>query len=431
MKIDLAYGRTGISVDLPDTLDIHVINKNDLPVLPDQQAAVWDALAAPIGCAPLQSLARGRASACILICDVTRPVPNHLFLGPMIRQLLAAGVPAAGITVLVATGLHRPNEGAELRELIGDDWVLETVRVENHFARDSSAHVDLGRTRTRGTPVLLDRRFVEADLRIATGLVEPHFMAGYSGGRKVVAPGIAHERTIRTFHTARFMEDPAATQCNLEGNPLHEEQAEIIRMLGDVYGLNTVLDGERRLIHVNFGEIMASHLKAVAVARAACTVAVDRHFNTVLTSAAGYPLDRTYYQTVKGMVTPMDIMAQGASLIIASDCSEGLGSAEYRQAQQRLIEQGPGAFIEAILTRDLAAIDEWQSEMQTKSMRRGEITLYSEGLPEADASLTGIGRTRSLADAVMASVTRSGDRSVAVIPEGPYVIPQYLPAPAS
>ena len=256
-------------------------------------------------------------------------------------------------------------------------------------------------------------------------------MAGYSGGRKVVAPGIAHERTIRTFHSARFMEDPAATQCNLEGNPLHEEQAEIIRMLGDVYGLNTVLDGERRLIHVNFGEIMASHLKAVAVARAACTVAVDRHFNTVLTSAAGYPLDRTYYQTVKGMVTPMDIMAQGASLIIASDCSEGLGSAEYRQAQQRLIEQGPGAFIEAILTRDLAAIDEWQSEMQTKSMRRGEITLYSEGLPEADASLTGIGRTRSLADAVMASVTRSGDRSVAVIPEGPYVIPQYLPAPAS
>lgn len=338
---------------------------------------------------------------------------------------MAAGMPSDGITVLVATGLHRPNEGEELRQLIGDDWVQNTVRVDNHFARDDAAHVHLGYTSTRSTPVLLDRRFVDADLRIATGLVEPHFMAGYSGGRKVVAPGIAHERTIRTFHSARFMEDPAATQCNLEGNPLHEEQAEIIRMLGDVYGLNTVLDGERRLVHVSFGEIMASHLSAVTVAREVCTVAVDRRFSTVLTSAAGHPLDNTYYQTVKGMVTPLDIMTQGASLVIASECAEGLGSAEYREAQRRLIEQGQDRFIEGILSKDLAAIDEWQTEMQTKSMRHVDITLYSDGLSEADHALTGVRRASTLAEAVMASVKRSGDRCVAVIPEGPYVIPRY------
>ena len=124
-------------------------------------------------------------------------------------------------------------------------------------------HVDLGVTATRGTPVKLDRRFVEADLRIATGLVEPHFMAGWSGGRKVIAPGVAGTRPIRTFHTARFMEDPLAVQCNLDGNPLHEEQLEIVRMLGEVYALNTVIDEDRDLVYVNFGEIIASHLAAV------------------------------------------------------------------------------------------------------------------------------------------------------------------------
>ena len=176
---------------------------------------------------------------------------------------MAGGISPASITILVATGLHRPNEGAELVELVGDSWVLENGRVENHFALDDAAHVDLGATATRRTPVKLDRRFVEANLRIATGLVEPHFMAGWPGGRKVIASGLAHHQTIRTFHSARFMEDPLAIQCNLVGNPLHEAQFEIVRMLGAVYALNTVLDEARDLVHVTFGEIIQSHLQAV------------------------------------------------------------------------------------------------------------------------------------------------------------------------
>ena len=175
-------------------------------------------------------------------------------------------------------------------------------------------------------PVKLDRRLVEADLKIATGLVEPHFMAGWSGGRKVIAPGVAHKDTITTFHSARFMEHPNATSCNLDGNPLHETQLEIVAMLGGALALNTVIDEERRLSFVNFGEIVASHLDAVRHMREYAEVAVAERFSTVVTSAAGYPLDKTYYQTVKGMVTPMDILAPGGDLIIASSCSEGMGS---------------------------------------------------------------------------------------------------------
>jgi nickel-dependent lactate racemase len=421
--VDILYGESGLRVPLPTGARATVIGKRPLPKLPDPAAAVRQALDHPVGARPFAALAKGRRSACILICDITRPVPNALFLRPLIEGLLAGGMARERITVLVATGLHRPNEGAELAELVGDPWVLEHVRVENHFARDAAAHVDLGVTRGRGTPVKLDRRFVEADLRIATGLVEPHFMAGYSGGRKVIAPGVAHEDTIRTFHSARFMEDPAAIQCNLRGNPLHEEQLEIVRMLGEVYAVNTVIDEGRDLAHVNFGEVIESHLASVAFVADSVRVPVGRRFATVVTSAAGHPLDKTYYQTVKGMVTPLDILAPGGTLIVASACSEGFGSHEFRAAQERLRALGADAFLRSLLAKRFADVDEWQTEMQLKSMRAGRIELYTTGLDADEHALTCVDTVDSIEAAVAAALERSGDPALAVIPEGPYVVP--------
>ena len=269
----------------------------------------------------------------------------------------------------------------------------------------------------------LDRRFVEADLRIATGLVEPHFMAGYSGGRKVIAPGIAHADTIRTFHSARFMEDPLAVQCNLAGNPLHEEQLEIVRMLGELYAVNTVIDDDRDLVHVNFGEVIASHLEAVAFVAESIRVPIGRRFKTILTSAAGHPLDKTYYQTIKGMVTPLDILEPGGTLIVASACSEGFGSPEFRDAQARLRTLGPDAFLSSLLAKRFADVDEWQTEMQLKSTRVARVQLYTTGLDAEERSLTGVDSIAAVDAAVADALASAGDASVAVIPEGPYVVP--------
>ena len=424
MFVELLYGRRGLPVRFPSGCDLTVIRKPPMPLLHDAGDAVARALAEPVAAAPLRHLAAGCRTACILVCDITRPVPNALFLRPIIERLMSAGVPRSGIVVLVATGLHRPNKGDELARVIGDAWVLDNVRVENHFARNDDDHVDLGVTSPRATPVKLDRRFVEADLRIATGLVEPHFMAGYSGGRKVVVPGVAHEDTIRTLHNARFMGDPAATQANLDGNPLHEEQLEIVRMLGDAYALNVVIDEERRLSFVNFGEIVASHLAAVEFAHRHCTVSLPRRFNTVVTSAAGYPLDQTYYQTVKGMVTPMDILEDDGTLIVASACAEGFGSRDFRAAQERLTRHGPDRFLRDIGGKSRADIDEWQTQMQTKPQRAATVQLFTEGLDAAERALTGVELVASVSDAVAASIARSGDPAVAVIPEGPYVVPR-------
>jgi len=427
MQVELNYGRDKLPIDLSDSLQVRVVRKPVMPVLSDPEAEVLSALAEPVGTAPLAELARTARSAAIAICDITRPVPNSLFLRPLIHTLIKAGIAARNIVVLVATGLHRPNLGTELEKLVGDPWVLRTVRVENHYATSDEDHLLLGRTRTRGTVVRLDKRFVDADLKIATGLVEPHFMAGYSGGRKVIAPGLAQAETIMTFHNARFMADPNASNCNFDGNPLHEEQLEIVKMLGGALALNTVIDEERQLSFVNFGEIVASHHAAVEFSRRYSEVPVPRRFHTVVTGAAGYPLDATYYQTVKGMVGPIDILAPGGRLIIASECSEGIGSAEFVEAQRRLIQLGPDRFLQSILLKSHAAIDEWQTQMQLKAMSQGSIHLYSTGLDEAQHALTGVTRIDSVSSAVGDSVEASGDNAVAVIPEGPYVIPFYRP----
>ena len=425
MNITLNYGRDGLEVTLPDEADVTVIRKPPMPLVDQPTDAVIKALGDPVGTAPLSELAKNAGSACIVICDITRPVPNGLFLQPMIEILMASGISADRITVLVATGLHRPNEGDELAELVGDPWVLETVRVQNHFARNDEDHVSLGVTATRGTVVRLDRRIVESDLKIATGLVEPHFMAGYSGGRKVIAPGIAHAETITTFHSARFMADPNAANCVFQNNPLHEEQLEIIRMLGGALALNTVIDEQRRLSFVNFGEILSSHTAAVDYVRTYCEVPVNKRFGTVVTSAAGYPLDTTYYQTVKGMVGAMEILQPGGNLIIASECSEGIGSREFADAQRRLVELGPDEFLESILKKSHASIDEWQTQMQLKPMAIGNVHLVTSGLSKKELALTGVNIATSVEEAITHSLGTSADRSIAVIPEGPYLVPFY------
>lgn len=421
-NVSISYGTGHLTVALPENARPTILRKVVLPKLSQPKQSIIETFDNPIGSQSLRAAAQKASSACILICDITRPVPNGLFLRPMIETIMAAGIPKDQISVVVATGLHRPNEGEELAELVGCPWVLENIRVENHFARDDNAHVDLGPT-ARGTPVKIDRRFVDADLRIVTGLIEPHFMAGWSGGRKVVAPGVAHHETIRTFHSARFMEDPAAIQCNLKANPLHEEQLEVVRKIGDILALNTVLDEDRDLVYVNFGEVIESHLAAVAMINDATTFPVGRRFKTILTSSAGYPLDKTYYQTVKGMVTPMDILEPGGTLIIASECSEGFGSPEFRDAQRRMIELGPQRFLETLLSKSFAEIDEWQTEMQLKPMRLGNVMLYTTGLNEEDKRLTGVETIDNLEEAIRTCLQLHNDPDIAIIPEGPYIVP--------
>ena len=424
-SVSIRYGKGELHVRLPMGCEATIIRKPDMPVLQDPIYAIRDALMNPVDAPSLAELAKGVRRACLVICDITRPVPNGPILKGLIEQLRDSGVSLERITILIATGLHRPNLGKEMREVVGDDWVYNSVRVENHFARDRQWMVDLGKTPTDGIPVILNRHLVDADLRIAIGLVEPHFMAGYSGGRKVIAPGVAGEETIRTFHNHRFMADPLSCNGNLISNPLHRGQLEILKVIGKSYAINTVIDEARRMSFVNFGDCEKSHLESVAFVKRYAEVPLDRQFKTIVTSAAGYPLDKTYYQTVKGMVAPIQILADGGQMIIASACEEGLGSHEFRASQSHLLSLGKQGFLDRIRPMPFADVDGWQTHMLLRTLAVGNVSLFSEGLTGNDRELTGVQMVESIEDTIAASISHSGDKAIAIIPEGPYVIPTH------
>lgn len=421
-EVKLLYGKNGITLNIQDDWNANIIRKPLMPIINDISGEVNKALNNPINSLSIDKISSEGKSVCILVCDITRPVPNKLFLKQIIIKFINAGISADNILIIIATGLHRPASQDEINEIIGSSWVLKNIKIENHFARDDSMHKNLGTTK-QGNIVKLDKRFVDADIKIATGLVEPHFMAGYSGGRKVIAPGIAHADTITTFHSARYMENPNATSCNLINNPLHEDQLEIVNMIGQVYAINCVIDEERNLSYINFGEIISSHMKAVNFVSSFAKVKCNNSYNTIITSAAGAPLDGTFYQTVKGMVTPLEILKKGGDLIITSECSEGLGSEEFIASQKKLLEIGPNKFLENILKKDFAAIDEWQTEMEIKSLIKGNIFLFSEGLSEKDKLYTGVNIINDIAKTIDESIKRHNNNNIAIIPEGPYVIP--------
>src|SRR3954471_14493859 len=249
MQVDLAFAESGITVDLPEGFRYCILEEKTAKPLADWRTALEMALDEPIGTRPLQDLARGKRSAAISVCDITRPAPNEKVLPPLLRRLEAAGIPRNGITILIATGLHRPATDEEIRKICGAE-VASKYKIINHDARDLLSHRHLGSTKS-GTPVYIEERFIAADLHISLGFIEPHLMLGFSGGRKLVAPGLAAQETIKVLHSPKFMRDIRTKEGSIDDNPLHDELLEISRMAGHSFILDVALargEGGQRLI---------------------------------------------------------------------------------------------------------------------------------------------------------------------------------------
>jgi len=424
MRIRLDYGRNGLEVELPDRNVVKCLGYRPAEPLADPVAAVAEQLASPIGCPPLAELARGRRSACVVISDVTRPAPNRSILPPLLQTLEASGIPRGKILVLVATGMHRPNVGEELVEMVGRP-VVERYRIENHDGRDRSSHTFLGES-PRGVPVWIDSRYLEAELKVTTGLIEPHFMAGFSGGRKLVCPGLAAWETIRVWHSPRFIEHPQARTGVLQGNPIHEENTWIARRAGCDFIVNVALDDRRRLLDVVAGDMEQAFLEGVRFVSRLVTDRISQPVDVVITSSAGYPLDATFYQSVKGMVAACPIVKPGGTIILAARISEGLGSPEF----QKLLDDHDtlDAFMERILETDCLVIDQWQLEELAKVRRKAEVKVVTEGLGAETLRRCFVEPAPSVEAAVAEALDRYGhDASLAVIPKGPYVIAEVAP----
>ncbi len=421
MRVRLEYGRTGLEVELPDNRVTRTLAYKQAPPLPDPQGELLRCLAVPTGTPPLAELARGRKSACILICDITRPVPNELILSPLLATLESAGIPRDQITILIATGLHRPNEGDELVELVGPR-IAAIYRVENHFGQELGQHVYLGES-PRGVPIWIDRRYVEADLKIATGLIEPHLMAGFSGGRKLICPGIAALETVKVWHGPQFLEHPKADCGFLDGNPVHEENTWIGRHTGCDFIVNVVIDSARRPLKFVAGDMEAAFLEGVEFVRQVVVDTVAEPVDVVVTSSAGYPLDTTFYQTVKGMTGALPIVKQGGTIIVAASITEGIGSPQFESLfREHATLEG---FVERILEKDYFVMDQWQLEELAKVRRKARVKVVTDGLPADVLNGLFVEAAGSVEQAVAESLAEYGPKAtLAVIPKGPYVLAQ-------
>jgi lactate racemase len=420
MRITLDYGRTGLEVTLPGDRVVGPLAIRPAPALADPAAAVADALTRPIGTPPLAQLARGRTNACVLVCDVTRPVPNRVILPPLLRTLEEQGIARTDILILVATGLHRPNEGAELDEMLGPD-IARSYRVENHHGKVLDEHDFLGVT-PRGVPVYLDRRYVRADLKITTGLIEPHLMAGYSGGRKVICPGIAALETVKVWHGPAFLEHPRADCGFLDGNPVHEENTRIAWMAGCDFIVNVCLDGQRRVTWVGAGHMEEAWREGVRFVEQVVRVPVAAPCDVVVTSGAGYPLDTTWYQAVKGLTGALPIVKPGGTIVLAVSLTEGVGSPEF----QHVLADNPDlkVFKQRILGTDYFYLDQWQVEELAKVVERCKVKVVSDGLPAEALRRCHAEPAATVEQAVADSLAEYGPQArVAVIPKGPYVLP--------
>jgi nickel-dependent lactate racemase len=420
MRVTLDYGRTGLDVDLPDERVVGPLAIRATVPLADPEAAIADALSRPIGTPSLAQLARGRRNACILVCDITRPVPNRLILPPLLRTLEVQGIARKDILILIATGLHRPNEGAELVEVLGAE-IAANYRIENHHGKNLEEHDYLGET-PNSVPIYLDRRYLRADLKITTGLIEPHLMAGYSGGRKVICPGIAALETVKVWHGPRFLEHPKADSGIVAGNPVHEENTRIAQIAGCDFIVNVCLDGQRRVTWVGAGDMIGAWEEGVRFVEQVVKVPVPEALDVVITSCAGYPLDTTWYQAVKGLTGALPIVKQGGTIIMAASLTEGLGSPEF----QRLIADNPDLdlFKERILGKDYFIMDQWQLEELAKVVARCRVKVVTDGLPAETLRRCHVEPAASVEEALAESLREYGPKArVAVIPKGPYVLP--------
>lgn len=423
MKLTLDYGRTGLTVELPADRVVGPLAIRDVPALDDPERDVAAALEQPIGTRALRQIAQGRSDACILICDITRPVPNRTILRPMLKVLQEAGIPRDRTLILVATGLHRPSTPVEKEEMLGAE-IVAGYPVEDHYGTRLEEHTLVGTT-SRGIPGWIDTRYVQADLKIATGLIEPHLMAGYSGGRKLICPGVAALETVKRWHGPELLEHPNADCGILDGNPVHEENTAIARMAGCDFIVNVTLDSRRQVTSVVAGDMEQAFLAGVRFMDSICRAMVPREVDIVVTSSAGYPLDTTFYQAVKGLTGCLPIVKQGGTIIMAAGLTEGLGSPEFVSALRD--HASLDVFMERILGQDYFVMDQWQVEELAKVRRKARVKIVSDGVPSDVLASCFVEPVASVESALADSLAEYGPAAqVAVIPKGPYVLPTLV-----
>jgi nickel-dependent lactate racemase len=349
-----AFGKGGIDLSIPDKYDCAVIESRSVKPIADAAGALQQALDHPLASPPIRELAQGKKTVAIVVCDITRPAPNRTTLPALLDRLHRSGIRREGVTILIATGLHRSATPVEVDQIVGPE-IARSYRIISNDARATGQHRYLGTTR-RGTPIHIHNDFIGADLRITLGFIEPHLMAGYSGGRKLVVPGVAAEPTIKAIHSPLFMREPLATEGSIDGNPLHKELLEIAGIARHDFVLDVTLTRDRQISGIFAGDPVVAHAAGVQFVQESCLAYVEEPADLVITSSAGFPLDLTFYQSVKALTAAQHLIRDGARILSIAECAEGMGSLEFAASLKEIVSFE--AYLDEI-AKPPVKIDQW------------------------------------------------------------------------
>src|SRR5512137_78816 len=421
MRVKLAYGKTGLPIELDDPLDVTVVEPAFVPALPDPAAAVRAALREPIGSPPLRDLLCPGMRVGVVFSDITRPAPNPLLLGAVLEVL--DGIPGVDVTLFNALGTHRPNTGAELRTMLGDD-IFERRRIVQNDTFEPATQVRVGVT-SKGHETWLNAALMACDLKVLTGFIEPHLFAGFSGGGKAIMPGMAGQRTVFGNHDAGMVGHPKAIWGVTHGNPIFDEVREVAGQAGRLFLLNVTLNRDKAVTGVFAGDLDLAHAAGCAFVKRSAMVAVDRPFDIVVTTNSGYPLDIDLYQSVKGMRAAEPIVRPGGAIIIATRCSDGIP--EHGLYGRILRESAsPQELLAKICAPGFLEQDQWQAHVQALVQQKAAVSVRSDGLTDDQirgALLRPCRRVEETVGDLLGTYGRGA--SICVMPEGPQTVP-YL-----
>ncbi len=425
--VKMLYGRDGMELRVPDSAVI--LSGQEIPPLPDARAAVLAALDDPIGCPPLSEIVAKRkpGSVAITVSDITRPVPNKQFLPAMLKVLNDSGVSDSQIVIIIGTGMHRQSTPEELDIILGSE-ILDRIEVIDHRADDASTLTKV----SDDPPVSICSRFAQADLRIVTGYIEAHFMAGFSGGRKGVCPALVDLATVQRFHGYETLSDPQADTGVLDGNPCHEIALKVAQTVGVDFLFNVAITGKREIAGIYCGDLVEAHRAGCKQVAQWTTATIDEPFDLVITNGGGLPLDQTFYQTVKGMCTALAALGENSTLLQVSHCGQQLGSDAYTELMLKWDGDWRGFLAQIESERGVTLLDQWGFQMQCKVLERigvENLWFVSDGIDAetqkhiaVNPVLGSLGAETRAQEAIDRYIAASPGASVAIIPEGPYTM---------
>ncbi len=419
MKVTLDYGSDGLEVDLPEE-STTVIEPAYPKGVTDPSLTLREALAAPLQSETLSTLTRGGGkSIAISVCDGTRAQPRELMLRALFRAM--PDVRPRDVVILIATGTHRANSDEELRTMLSDD-IVDRYTVINHDARDEGSLTRAGQTPS-GVPIVLNRHWMGADFRITTGFVEPHFFAGFSGGPKMVAPGLAGLETTMVLHDAHHVGHDKATWGVIHGNPIHDDVRAIAGATGVDFSFDVTLNGDKEITAAFAGELFTEHAVACEQSRREAMRRVDEPFDVVLTTNSGFPLDQNLYQAIKGMSAAAKVVKPGGVILCAAECRDGLPShGAYAELLTRAAS--PEALLSMVREPGFSEPDQWQVQVQAMIQNKARVAVKTSYLSAETLRAAHFEAIDDVSVAVRDALARAGSGAkLCVLPRGPQTIP--------